>query len=126
MPDGSSIVIENLPATDTAGYAGLEDEVDYHTWRLITGVALSTLFGVGTELTFGDEESDLLRAIRESVQRDTNRAGQRITERNVNIQPTIRTEERRVGKECVSKCRAWCSPKHEKQDKKRITTKVMF
>src|SRR3546814_1209450 len=30
MPDGSSIVIENLPATDTAGYAGLEDEVDYH------------------------------------------------------------------------------------------------
>src|SRR3546814_16454513 len=89
MPDGSSIVIENLPATDTAGYAGLEDEVDYHTWRLITGVALSTLLGVGTELTFGDEESDLLRAIRESVQRDTNRAGQRITERNLNIQPTI-------------------------------------
>src|SRR3546814_1004948 len=89
MPDGSSIVIENLPATDTAGYAGLEDEVDYHTWRLTTGVALSTLLGVGTELTFGDEESDLLRAIRESVQRDTNRAGQRITERNLNIQPTI-------------------------------------
>jgi len=89
MPDGSSIVIENLPATDTAGYAGLEDEVDYHTWRLITGVALSTLLGVGTELTFGDEESDLLRAIRESAQRDTNRAGQRITERNLNIQPTI-------------------------------------
>src|SRR3546814_15642081 len=26
MPDGSSIVIENLPAPDTAGYAGLEDE----------------------------------------------------------------------------------------------------
>lgn len=89
MPDGSSIVIENLPATDTAGYAGLEDEVDYHTWRLITGVALSTLLGVGTELTFGEEESDLLRAIRESAQRDANRAGQRITERNLNIQPTI-------------------------------------
>ncbi|MEW5424025.1 TrbI/VirB10 family protein [Amorphus sp. 3PC139-8] len=89
MPDGSSIVIENLPATDTAGYAGLEDEVDYHTWRLIAGVALSTLLGVGTELTFGEEEGDLLRAIRESAQRDANRAGQRITERNLNIQPTI-------------------------------------
>jgi type IV secretion system protein VirB10 len=89
MPDGSSIVIENLPATDTAGYAGLEDEVDYHTWRLIAGVALSTLLGVGTELTFGEEEGNLLRAIRESAQRDANRAGQRITERNLNIQPTI-------------------------------------
>jgi type IV secretion system protein VirB10 len=89
MPDGSSIVIENLPATDAAGYAGLEDEVDYHTWRLITGVALSTLLGVGTELTLGGEESDLVRALRESTQQNTNRAGQRITERNLNIQPTI-------------------------------------
>ncbi len=89
MPDGASIVIENLPATDTAGYAGLEDAVDYHTWRLLTGVALSTLLGVGTELTFDDEESDLLRAIRESAQRDANRAGQRFTERNLDIQPTI-------------------------------------
>ena len=79
MPNGSAVEIENLPATDTAGYAGLKNEVDYHTWRLITGVALSTLLGVGTELTFGEEESDLRRAIRESAQRDTNRAGQRIT-----------------------------------------------
>jgi type IV secretion system protein VirB10 len=52
-------------------------------------VALSTLLGVGTELTFGEEEGNLLRAIRESAQRDANRAGQRITERNLNIQPTI-------------------------------------
>ena len=28
MPDGSSVQIDNLPATDTEGYAGLEDEVD--------------------------------------------------------------------------------------------------
>src|SRR5206468_9413585 len=35
MPDGSSIVLDNLPATDTEGYAGLEDGVDYHTWRLL-------------------------------------------------------------------------------------------
>jgi hypothetical protein len=44
MPDGSSVVIKNMPATDTAGYAGLEDEVDFHTWRLIKGIVLSTLF----------------------------------------------------------------------------------
>ena len=89
MPDGSSIVIENLPATDTGGYAGLEDEVDFHTWRLLKGVVLSTLLGVGTELTFGEDESDLVSAIRESSQDSANQAGQRITERNLNIQPTI-------------------------------------
>jgi type IV secretory pathway VirB10-like protein len=37
MPDGSSIAIDNLPATDTAGYAGLKDEVDFHTWQLLKG-----------------------------------------------------------------------------------------
>ena len=89
MPDGSSIQIDNLPATDTAGYAGLEDEVDFHTWRLIKGVVLSTLLGVGTELSLGGEESDLVRALRESTQQNANRAGQRITEGNLNIQPTI-------------------------------------
>jgi type IV secretion system protein VirB10 len=89
MPDGTSMVIDNLPGTDTAGYAGLEDEVDYHTWRLITGVVLSTLLGVGTELSLGDDESDLVRALRRSTQQNTNRAGQRITERNLNLQPTI-------------------------------------
>lgn len=88
-PDGSSLTIDNTPATDPAGYAGLEDSVDYHTWRLVAGVALSTLLGVGTELTLGDDEDDLVRAIRESAQQNANRAGQRLTERNLNVQPTL-------------------------------------
>src|SRR5690606_11097884 len=60
MPDGSSIHIDNLQATDTAGYAGLEDEVDFHTWRLIKAVVFSTMLGVGTELSLGGEESELV------------------------------------------------------------------
>lgn len=90
LPDGSSIQIDNLPATDAAGYAGLEDRVDFHTWRLLRGIALSTLLGVGTELSLGDSESDLVRAIRESTQQNADRAGQQIVTRNLDIQPTIR------------------------------------
>ena len=89
MPDGSSISIDNLPATDTAGYAGLKDEVDLHTWQLLKGVVLSTLLGVSSELTFGKEESDLLKAIRQSSQKSVNQAGQRLVERSLDIQPTI-------------------------------------
>ena len=88
-PDGSSVVLDNLPATDRAGYAGLEDEVDFHTWSLIKGIALATLLGVGTELAFDGEESDLVRALRESAQDNANQAGQRIVQRYLNIQPTI-------------------------------------
>jgi type IV secretory pathway VirB10-like protein len=88
-PDGSSVVIDNLAATDTGGYAGLADEVDLHTWKLLKGVALATVLGVGSELAFGSSDSDLVRALQLSTQSTTNRAGQRLIERNLNVQPTI-------------------------------------
>jgi type IV secretory pathway VirB10-like protein len=89
LPNGTSMVIDNLPATDAAGYAGLEDEVDYHTWQLIKGIGLATLLGVGTQLTLGNDEGDLIKALRESIQQTTNRAGQRLVERQLDVQPTI-------------------------------------
>jgi len=89
MPNGTSIEIDNTPASDTEGYAGLEDEVDYHTWRLIKGVALSTLLGVGAQLSVNNSNDDLLSALRQSAQDSANQAGQQITQRNLSIQPTI-------------------------------------
>lgn len=62
--------IDNLPATDAAGYAGLKDRVDLHTWQLLKGVVLSTLLGIGTEVSIGDDRSDLVRAIREARKLD--------------------------------------------------------
>jgi len=90
LPDGSSIRIDNVPATDTQGYAGLSDRINRHTWRLLKGVALSTLLGVGTQLSFGSSENDLVRAIRESAQRGGTRAGDQLVTRNLDIQPTLR------------------------------------
>lgn len=90
LPDGSSIRIDNLPASDAAGFAGLADDVDFHTWSLLKGIALSTLLGVGTELSLGSEESDLVRAVRESTQQNASRAGDQIVAKNLDIQPTIR------------------------------------
>jgi type IV secretion system protein TrbI len=89
LPNGTSIVIDNLPAADANGYAGLEDEVDFHTWQLIKGIGLTTLLGVGTQITLGNDEGDLIKALRESIQQTTNRAGQRLVERQLDVQPTI-------------------------------------
>lgn len=89
LPNGNSMVIENLPASDVAGYAGLEDEVDFHTWQLLKGIGLATLLGAGTQLSLGNDEGDLVKALRESVQQTTNRAGQRLIERQLDVQPTI-------------------------------------
>lgn len=88
LPDGSSVSLDNMPATDPAGYSGLADKVDFHTWTLLKGVAIATLLGVGSELS-NSGESDLVQAIRESAQSNTARAGDQITQRNLDIQPTI-------------------------------------
>ena len=37
MPNGRSIVLERQPGADTAGYAGLEDEVDNHWGAFVQG-----------------------------------------------------------------------------------------
>jgi type IV secretion system protein VirB10 len=88
-PDGSSIVIDNLPGTDEAGYSGITDRVNYHTGALIKGIALSSLLGIGTELTFGENESDIVEAVRESTQQSAHQAGQSLVQRSLDIQPTI-------------------------------------
>lgn len=88
LPDGSSVHLDNMPATDAAGYAGLAEKVDFHTWTLLKGVAIATMLGVGSELSISGE-SDLVQAIRESAQSNTARAGDQITQRNLDIQPTI-------------------------------------
>ncbi len=88
LPDGSSLRLDNFPATDAAGYAGLADKVDFHSWSLLKGVAIATLLGVGSELTIADE-SDLVEAIREATQQSVSRARDQITSRNLDIQPTI-------------------------------------
>jgi type IV secretion system protein VirB10 len=88
LPDGSSLRLDNMPATDAAGYAGLADKVDFHTWTLLKGVAIATMLGVGSELSISGE-SDLVQSIREAAQTNTARAGDQITQRNLDIQPTI-------------------------------------
>ena len=88
LPDGSSLRIDNVPATDPSGYAGLADKVDFHTWQLLKGVVLSTLLGVSSELALSGQ-SDLVQAIRMSTQDNVARAGDQITQRNLGIQPTI-------------------------------------
>jgi type IV secretion system protein VirB10 len=88
LPNGRSIVLERLPGADAAGYAGVEDGVDYHWWDLAKAAGLSTLLSVGAELAINDEDR-LLRAIRNGGQDTINDAGQQIIRRQLNVPPTL-------------------------------------
>jgi len=88
MPDGSSLEIDNFPAADRQGYAGLADRVDYHTWSLLKGVGLSTLLGL-TTYDGHDDDSDLVRAFRDATRTTGNQAGQDLVRRSMDIKPTV-------------------------------------
>src|SRR5690606_745378 len=45
LPDTSSFQLDNLVGTDAAGYAGLEDGVDWHWDRIVAGAAMTSLLG---------------------------------------------------------------------------------
>lgn len=66
LPDGSSLRIDNVSGTDMSGYAGLADKVDFHTWQLLKGVALSTMLGVSYLLALSGQ-SDLVQEHRLSI-----------------------------------------------------------
>jgi type IV secretion system protein VirB10 len=89
FPDGSSLRIDNMPASDAAGQAGLADRVDSHSWQLIKGVVLSSLLGVGSQLSFAGERG-IVRALRESVQQNGSQAGEQIVSKGLSVQPTIK------------------------------------
>ena len=92
MPNGRSVVLERQPAADTAGYSGLEDQVDNHWKELLGAAALSTLLGVGSELGSGADSgsnSTVLQALRLGAANSINQTGQQVVRRNLNIQPTL-------------------------------------
>ncbi|MBU1223437.1 MAG: TrbI/VirB10 family protein [Gammaproteobacteria bacterium] len=92
LPDTSSISLDRLPGIDPAGYAGLEDGVDWHWDRILAGAALSTLLGVGSELAAPSNSGStgsVTIAVRQSAQDTMNQVGQEITKRNASIQPTL-------------------------------------
>lgn len=88
FPDGASIII-SAPGADAQGFAGLSDRTDHHWDRVFVAAGLATILGIGAELG-STSDGDIERAIRRGTTDTLNEAGQRVVDRNLNIQPTIK------------------------------------
>ena len=93
-PDGSSIKLESMPGVDLAGYSGFSDKVDNHYDRLIGGVLLSSVLSVGATASAGDydsyEDRDMAQIFAGNAGEEIASAGDKITRKNLDIQPTIK------------------------------------
>lgn len=90
LPDGRSLDLDRLIGTDAAGQSGFADRVNHHTGKLLQAGLLSTLFGVGSNIaTSGSGNDGIAFAIRDSVGQSVERAGDKLVEHQLDVQPTI-------------------------------------
>ena len=89
FPNGRSIVLERQPGADAQGYAGLEDGVDYHWGELFKSAALSTLLSMGSQFGSSNQDSDIVRAIRQGSSDSFSQIGRQIVGRQLDIAPTL-------------------------------------
>ena len=94
MPNGNSIFLENMPGIDLSGYAGVSGRVNNHYGKLVTGVVLGSVLGAGAQVAVGGQGAPNVppsfgQLFTAGAATNLNQAGQRITEKNLNLQPTI-------------------------------------
>ncbi|WP_235424040.1 TraB/TrbI/VirB10 family type IV secretion system protein [Citrobacter koseri] len=92
-PDGTTIELDGMGGIDTAGYAGFEDQVDHHYWKIfgnafilgmISGVAQASI-----SHDSGDSDSDRAQSINNGVTQQFANAGSSLIQKNLDVQPTI-------------------------------------
>jgi type IV secretion system protein TrbI len=90
-PDGSTLSLEGMPGIDLSGYAGLTGRVNNHYVRLLAGVVLGSVLGASSQIAVGanSQNPSFSQLAIQGAGQNINEAGQQITRKNLNIQPTI-------------------------------------
>lgn len=94
-PDGSSISLDRMPGADVGGYAGFNDKVNNHYWRIFGNALMLSVFSAGIQLsqpqtnasTYGGLDSQQI--LTQELGRQFGQLGIEMARRNMNIQPTL-------------------------------------
>lgn len=94
LPSGNSINLEGMPGVDLSGYAGATGRVNNHYGKLVTGVILGSVIGAGAQIATGGQGAPNVppsfgQLAAGGAAQNINQAGQQITQKNLNLQPTI-------------------------------------
>lgn len=92
FPNGKSLNLEGMPGIDLSGYAGLTDQVNNHYGKILTGVIFGSMLGAGAQVAHGSNRTvnpEFGQLALEGAAQNINEAGQEITRKNLNIQPTL-------------------------------------
>jgi type IV secretion system protein VirB10 len=89
LPDGRSVALDGAPATDAAGYAGLEDRVD-RKWTPLLGASLVALgLSAATAVADGGSDDELARALRRGGSDAATLAAGQVVSRSLDLRPSL-------------------------------------
>lgn len=89
MPNGYSIELDEMAGTDKKGQAGVADQVDYHTFRLLSAVLLSSFITAGANVVENSDDNGFTRDVGDAAAQETLRIAGKIVDRQLDVQPTI-------------------------------------
>lgn len=94
-PDGSSLTLDNMPGADQSGYAGFNDKVDNHYFRIFGNALMLSVISATSQLSQGTNNNSNSNSVsaKEMLAAELGRqwgeVGTEMTRRNLDIQPTI-------------------------------------
>lgn len=97
FPNGQSINIQGMPGIDRQGYAGFKGEVNNHYMRLFGSAILMSVIGTGAQLAAPTSDNPLApltvkQALAQSLNSNLVNTSASVTEKNLNIQPTLEVQ----------------------------------
>jgi len=94
-PDASSLDLGRMPGADEGGYAGFNDQVNNHVWKIWSNAILLSAFSAGIQLSQGNGNNqtsgglNATQTIAASTGQQMGQLGMEMARRNLQIQPTL-------------------------------------
>ena len=92
-PDGYQVSLGNMNATDAKGASGLKGFVNDHPMAYLKAIGLMSVFSiVNSEFnaSLGQTNNEYVQGIMANTQQITNELGEKLIDRAMNVQPTIK------------------------------------
>jgi type IV secretion system protein VirB10 len=90
MPDGASLDLKRMAATDAAGSSGLAAKVDNHLGRVGGAIAVSAVLSILANEAENKDDQGFTRSLGDAAAQEAARTGSRIVDRELNLRPTLR------------------------------------
>ena len=89
LPNGRSMMLDDMRATDPQGYSGLEDRIDNRWGERLRTAALTTLLAIGASSGISSGDDAIARALTQGVSGGVNAFGEGLVAKGLGVAPRL-------------------------------------